>query len=425
MSTPASDGGAADAHENTATESAATELTAEPTLTPLLRPRDGTPAPITDHLALRAFADALSSAQGPIALDTERASGFRYGGRAFLVQIRRAGAGTALVDPVPFNDLEPLAEPMKQGEWILHAATQDLPCLAELGLRPTKLFDTELAGRLAGLPRVGLGPLVEQILGLHLAKGHGADDWSRRPIPADLLDYAALDVEVLIELRDAMAELLARDGKLEWAEQEFAAIVDAPPPPAREDPWRRTSGIHAIVDRRTLAAIRELWLAREALAQSRDLAPHRVLPDTAIVAAATAMPDSATALTGLPVFRGPAQRRQASRWFAALDRARRIPVADLPPRQLPADGPPAPSRWAHKDPDAAARLDAARIGLSELSEKVAVPVENLAAPRLVRAILWKPPTTADVPQAMTDGGARLWQIELVAPVLEAALDALS
>lgn len=390
---------------------------------PLLKPRDGTPSPVADHRGLHQLANSLAASTGPIALDTERASGFRYGSRAFLVQLRRAGVGTALVDPVPFTDLEPLAEPMQQGEWILHAATQDLPCLAELGLRPRTLFDTELAGRLAGLPKVGLGPLVEHMLGLRLAKGHGADDWSRRPLPADLLDYAALDVEVLIELRDAMAGLLAADGKLEWAEQEFAAIVDAPPPVPRADPWRRVSGIHAIADRRTLAAVRELYRARDELARSRDLAPHRVLPDAAIVAAATAMPVTVRELTALPVFRGQAQRRQAERWFAALERARTLPATELPPRRLAADGPPSPSRWAHKDPEAAARLEASRAGLAALSEKVAVPVENLASPRLVRSILWQPPATADVAAAMAEGGARPWQIELVAPVLAAALDA--
>jgi ribonuclease D len=403
-------------HPPAADEQAATAV-------PLLKPRDGTPTPVADHRALHGLANDLAAAHGPIALDTERASGFRYGSRAFLVQIRRAGVGTALVDPVPFADLEPLAEPLRQGEWILHAATQDLPCLAELGLRPARLFDTELAGRLAGLPRVGLGPLVEQILGLHLAKGHGADDWSRRPLPADLLDYAALDVEVLIELRDAMAQMLAAAGKLEWAEQEFAAIVDAPPPAARPDPWRRVSGIHSISDRRTLAAIRELYAARDDLARTRDLAPHRVLPDSAIVNAAIAMPATVRELTALPVFGGHAQRRQAERWFAALERARRLPAAELPPRRLPADGPPSASRWVHKDPDAAARLEAARAGLAAVSEQVTVPVENLASPRLVRAILWQPPAAGDIAAAMEHGGARPWQIELVAPVLTAALDA--
>lgn len=390
---------------------------------PLLHPRDGTPAPIANATALADLAAVLGASDAPIALDAERASGFRYGSRAFLVQLRREGVGTALIDPVPFADLAPLAAPLAGGEWVLHAASQDLPCLAELGLRPRRLFDTELAGRLAGLPRVGLGPLVEQILGLRLTKGHGADDWSRRPLPADWLDYAALDVEVLIELRDAMATLLAEQGKSEWAAQEFAALVAAPPPAPRPDPWRRTSGIHHVTDRRTLAAIREMWYARDDLARTRDLAPHRVLPDSAIIAAATALPGTAPELAELPVFSGRAQRRAAPRWLAALERARALPPADLPPRRLPSEGPPPPGRWQHKDPAAAARLDAARKGLAELSERLAIPVENMMSPQLVRDVLWRPPTMADLSEVLSTGGARPWQVELVAPVLAAALAA--
>ena len=256
-------------------------------MTPLLVPRDGVPVPIVDPVRLAALSRRLAAPGGPVAVDAERASGFRYGSRAYLVQLRRADVGTALLDPIPLGDLATLDAPLAHSEWVLHAANQDLPCLADIGLRPRRLFDTELAGRLAGLPRVGLGPLVEQMLGLGLAKGHGAADWSTRPLPADWLTYAALDVEVLIELRDAMADLLESQGKLDWAMQEFAAIVAAPPPPPRVDPWRRTSGIHKIRDTRVLAVVRELWYARDDLARRRDLAPHRVLPDSAIVAAAS------------------------------------------------------------------------------------------------------------------------------------------
>jgi ribonuclease D len=396
---------------------------APPEPVPLVRPRDGTPAPLVDRADLEHLAAALAAGDGPVALDAERASGYRYGARAFLVQLRRADVGTALIDPVPLPDLSVLDGPLSGAEWVLHAANQDLACLAALGIRPRTLFDTELAARLAGLPRVGLGPLVEAVLGLHLAKGHGADDWSRRPLPATWLDYAALDVEVLIELRDAMADLLRRQGKWEWARQEFAAIVAAPPPAPRLDPWRRTSGIHQISDRRTLAAVRELWTARDGLARRRDLAPHRVLPDSAVVAAAKAMPATAEALAALPVFSGPAQRRQSALWLAAIQRARDLPASDLPPARLPSEGPPAPSRWSAKDPAAAARLAAARTGLAELSERLAIPVENLMTPDLVRRVLWRPPTTSELPARLAAGGARPWQIDLVAPILVASLTA--
>ena len=120
-----------------------------------------------------------------------------------------------------FSGLAKLGELLATDEWILHAATQDLACLAEVGLVPTKLFDTELGSRLAGLPRVGLGAVVAELLGLHLAKEHSAADWSTRPIPQDWLVYAALDVELLPDLRDALAAVLETAGKTQIAEQEY------------------------------------------------------------------------------------------------------------------------------------------------------------------------------------------------------------
>src|SRR6478672_12374281 len=308
---------------------AAELVTAEtpPPPTPLLVPSGRVAGPITERAELADWAGRLADGDGgPVAIDAERASGFRYGSRAYLVQLRRPDLGTVLLDPIPLGDLGVLDAPLAGSEWVLHAASQDLPCLAEIGIRPRRLFDTELAGRLAGLPRVGLGPLVEQMLGLHLRKGHGAADWSTRPLPHDWLVYAALDVEVLIELRDVMEALLVRQGKLEWAQQEFAAIVAAPPAPQRVDPWRRTSGMHRISDRRALAVIRELWLSRDSVARRRDVAPHRILPDTAIIAAATTRPSSIVALTALPVFSGRMQRRNADLWMAAIGRALALPA---------------------------------------------------------------------------------------------------
>jgi ribonuclease D len=392
-------------------------------VTPLLVPRDGDVQPIVDPLQLAKWAHNLAAGSGPVALDAERASGFRYGSRAYLVQLRRPDVGSALFDPIALGDLAVLDAPLADSEWVLHAASQDLPCLAEAGMRPRKLFDTELAGRLAGLPRVGLGPLVEQMLGLGLAKGHGAADWSTRPLPPAWLTYAALDVEVLLELRDAMEALLDEQGKLDWARQEFAAIVAAPPSPPRVDPWRRTSGIHKIRDPRVLAIVRELWTTRDALAQRRDLAPHRVLPDSAIVAAATAKPASLEALVAMPVYAGRIQRRQASTWWDAIRRATALPASALPPSTLQGDGPPPPAKWAIKDPKAAARLAAARTALAATSDRIRMPVENMLSPDLVRRTMWSPPGGSDMEAALRAGGARPWQIDLTAGDLRGALDA--
>jgi ribonuclease D len=369
-------------------------------------------------------AEAFGAGSGPIAVDAERASGFRYSQRAYLVQLRRAGAGTALIDPIPLrSDLSALAPALVGAEWVLHAANQDLACLAEAGLTPSALFDTELAGRLAGLPRVGLGPLVEQLLGLSLEKGHGAADWSRRPLPEDWLVYAALDVEVLVELRDVLAGLLAEQGKLEWARQEFEAVRTAGPPSPRAEPWRRTSGLHKLRKPRALAVVRALWEARDRLAAERDIAPGRVLPDSAIIEAAASAPTSPNELSELPVFRGRSQRRLTAYWFAALRQAAALDPAELPRVAPPADGPPPVGRWPDRDPDAAARLAAARAAVAAVGQERSVPVENLLQPDLLRRLCWSPPADGDVAAALRAGGARPWQVELLTPLLEPALRA--
>lgn len=387
--------------------------------TPLVEPRDGVPDVVVADRDLLRAAEALAAGHGPVAVDAERASGYRYGQAAYLVQLRRAGAGTWLIDPVACPDLSVVGEALADVEWVLHAATQDLPCLAEVGMRPSRLFDTELGARLAGLPRVGLGAVVAELLGLSLAKEHSAVDWSTRPLRPDWLRYAALDVEMLVDLRDAIAALLDQQGKLDWAAQEFAALVDARPASPRIDPWRRTSGTHKLRSRRQLAMLRELWTARDELARQRDVAPGRVLPDAAMIAAVTAAPRSTVELVAVPGFTGPSARRYSGRWLEALARARKTPDDDLPPHSLPSDGPPPPRVWAERDPDAAARLACARASLAEMSERVQVPVENLMTPDIVRRVLWEPPD--DVEARLRELRARPWQVELVAPLLREAM----
>ncbi|CAL9389715.1 HRDC domain-containing protein [Streptomyces sp. enrichment culture] len=394
--------------------------------TPLLEPRDGIPPVVADEAALAAVTDAFASGSGPVAVDAERASGYRYGQRAYLVQLRREGAGTALIDPVACPDLSALGEGLAGTEWVLHAATQDLPCLREIGMRPTGLFDTELAGRLAGFPRVGLGAMVENVLGYVLEKGHSAVDWSTRPLPEPWLRYAALDVELLVDLRDALEKELERQGKLEWARQEFDAIASAPPPEPRKDPWRRTSGMHKVRRRRQMAVVRELWQARDRIARRRDVSPGKVLSDAAIVEAALALPADARALGALNGFGQRTSRRQLEQWQAAVDRAKALSESQLPQPGQPVNGPPPPRAWADKDPAAAARLSAARAGVTALAERLNLPQENLITPDTVRRVCWEPPADVDaasVGAALAGHGARPWQVELVTPVLVDALRA--
>jgi ribonuclease D len=398
----------------------------EPQPVVLTAPRDGTPAPIADGKTLADAIARFAAGTGPVAVDAERASGYRYTHRAYLVQLRRAGAGTVLIDPLPFPDLTALNTAIVDTEWILHAASQDLPCLAELGLLPRRLFDTELAARLCGFERVGLAALTESLLGYTLEKHHSAADWSTRPLPASWLTYAALDVELLLDLRVLLGEELERQGKTEWAEQEFAALVASAgePPRVRPEPWRRTSGIHRVRGARALARVRALWQARDAVAARRDASPGRVLPDSAIIAAAELDPKDERTLLTLAGFGGRSVRRLASQWLAALAEARALPDKALPTTP-PSDGPPPPHRWAERDPIAAGRLTRCREVVTTLATAHHLPPENLVAPDTVRRLAWTPPEPLSVDtvgEALAGYGARRWQVELLASGLTKALE---
>jgi ribonuclease D len=396
----------------------------------LVEPAEGLPPVTATAEDLTAAVARLAAGTGPVAVDAERASGYRYGQKAYLVQLRRAGAGTVLIDPIACPDLSGLGTALADAEAVLHAASQDLPCLAEIGYQPGKLFDTELAGRLLGYPRVALGTMLEEVLGFRLAKEHSAADWSVRPLPAEMLKYAALDVEVLIELRDALAEQLREQGKAEWARQEFAAIAAAPPPSPRADPWRRTSGIHKVRTRRALAVVRELWQTRDEIAQDADQSPRRVLSDQAIVDTARAEaakppPIGRPQLDRISGFHARYARKYSDRWAAAVLRARQLGEAELPEvgGAAAAPGPPPAHRWAERDPVAAARLAAAREAVGSLATAHRVPIENLLPPDALRRLAWEPPnpaTAETITAALTGYGARSWQAELTAVPLAAA-----
>src|SRR3954464_11148297 len=251
---------------------------------------------IEDAAGLAAATARIAAGTGPVAVDAERASGFRYSQRAYLIQVFRRGSGTFLFDPPAVGRFDELNEAIHDEEWVLHAATQALTCLREVGLDPSIVFDTELAARLLGMPRVGLGTVVEELLGVHLAKEHSAADWSTRPLPEPWLVYAALDVELLPDLRDAIDALLVEAGKSEIARQEFSDELTRDLKPTRAGRWRRLSGIHAVKGLRNVAVARELRQTRDELARETDTAPGRLVPDASLTADARAMPDPKRAL---------------------------------------------------------------------------------------------------------------------------------
>ena len=405
-------------------QSAAVQATA----IPLLAPVGGVPKVVESESEFENALAQLAQGSGPFALDTERASGYKYSARAYLIQVKRTNGGLHLIDPIPFGPDHPLFlkfnELLNTDEVILHASTQDLPCLRELGINPTKLFDTELGGRIAGLPRVGLGPLLESQMGVLLAKEHSSVDWSTRPLPQDWLNYAALDVELLVELRDRIYELLNSAGKLQWAMQDFAAILVAPPSAPRVDPWRRTSGIHKIKKRQQLAVVRALWNVRNELAQEADIAPSRLLSDNAISALAVA--DSAiTNRKHLEKVLKPIGLRarwieNAATWISAITEAITMDEDSWPQVRSNTDALPPIKLWRDRFPERYAPLTHARAQLDLRATELNIPLENLISPEAVRRICWNKPL-GEVSTALAALGVRPWQIEIAAPLLEAAL----
>lgn len=371
---------------------------------------------IEDRAEYLAAVETISAGDGPAAIDAERASGFRYSQRAYLIQVFRRGAGSFLFDPPAIGgDLHELGDAVGTDEWVIHAASQDLTCLREVGIDPVSLFDTELAARLLGMDRVGLGPVVEELLGVHLAKAHSAVDWSTRPLRDEWLEYAALDVELLVDVRDRLVDRLAAAGKSEFAAEEFAATLARDFNPPRTDPWRRMSDLHTVRGQRGLAVARELWYARDALAQETDIAPGRLVPDKSLAAAARALPASKRELAEMKDFNGRASRSQLDRWWAAIERGRA--TDDLPAIRVAGDALPPVRAWADRNPAAAERIGPAREAIAGLAQELAIPVENLLTPEYLRRVAWAPPEppTADaIGDALQALGARPWQVALTA-----------
>lgn len=371
----------------------------------------------TRHDYLAAI-EKIAAGHGPIAIDAERASGFRYSQRAYLIQIFRRGAGIFLFDPPAIGSFSELNDVIRHEEWILHAASQDLACLREVGLDPTRIFDTELGARLAALPRVGLGTVVEELLGIHLAKEHSAADWSTRPLPQAWLVYAALDVELLVDLRDAMMERLRAQRKVRIAEEEFAAVLEKKAKPARVDAWRRLSGISVLRRTRNLAVARELWLTRDEYAREIDTAPGRIVPDSSLVAAARVLPETRRDLGTLREFSGRASRSELPRWWDAVEAGKA--TDDLPPMHVASDQVPPARVWSDRNPPADKRLKASKIAVTEVSELLDIPLENLLTPDSLRRIAWAPPHPLElelVQEALLELGVRRWQIDATAQVI--------
>ncbi|EEI16740.1 HRDC domain-containing protein [Corynebacterium lipophiloflavum] len=374
--------------------------------------------------AFRRAAAQLFHGRGPCAIDTERASSFRYDDRAFLVQVNRRDAGTFLFAPEGHRDAlrEALAPVIGGTDWILHAAGEDLPSLAELGLHPGTLFDTEIAARLAGFERPNLAAMVGEFTGVTLDNGYGREDWSTIPLPLQWQAYAADDVVYLSALAEGLTEVLDAAGKLEAAEQEFEHVRTRPAPAPKT--WRDLKGISSLPTGRSLHLARALWDYRDARGRATDTSPHTLLGSKVILNIAKNPPRTPDELGRVRGF--PARRRDAiEEWYAVIERA----CADAPSRWPDAprdrDNPPSKSSWQRHHPESWQRFVSAREEVSRHADDIDVAPELLVQPALLRAVVWNgvASETGAAARALSAAGARPWQVDAASAAIARGLRA--
>lgn len=394
-----------------------------PNVLPVARLHGPIPLVINTEQQLSEAIGKLAAISGPSAIDTERAQGFRYGQECWLIQIKRGQAGTFLIDSHALSDLHELCTVLDD-VWIFHSATQDLPSLGAVGMVAPELFDTETAARLVGMPRFSLAALVEDLLGMTLEKSHQSEDWSVRPLPKEWLRYAAMDVELLDELRAILTQKLTDLGRMEWARQEFdhqLTNVLA----FHEPYWRELKGIGALKTRRELAYARELFNAREKLARRLDLSPSRLLSRKGIIEAAKAQVATRSEMMRIREFTAPRARPHRDTFWMAIQRARALTDAELPSTSTyhSDDYVPPAKDWKRLSPEAFKRLTAVRSLVAGRAKILGLDPEVLLQPKAQRRLAWEPlerPAIELAVQRVKRELARPWQVEQIEIAVEAS-----
>ncbi len=373
---------------------------------------------------LKTMCEKLDQDEDFLAIDTERASGFKYFNKAYLIQVSTETSDIYLIDPINLKDLTILQKLFSSKPWILHAATQDLPCLLELGLKPKEIFDTELAARLLSLPKVGLAGLLEDELAITLDKEHSAVNWSIRPLEIDWLNYAALDVEFLHKLMFALKTKLINQQKLTIAQEEFASLCNWKPSESKKDPWRRTSGMHDIKTGLDSCIVKNLWLKRDEMAKAQDIAPGRLLNDSSIIEIALIKPKTEKELSELKTIKYRSSQQYSNIWFESLHNSLKLDPSSWPIKVPNSEAIPLPKSWEQKNPEAFNRLKTLKVLLAAKSEEINIPIENLCSPEIVRKWCWLFPAQDKLATQnwFFAQGARKWQSEILAGLIESLLD---
>lgn len=351
-----------------------------------------------------------------VGVDAERASGFKYGQDAYLVQLI-VEQKAYLLDPTGLStaSLNELAIQLNSKEWILHSATQDLPCLNALGFYPRSLFDTEVAAKLLGFEKFGLASIVQEIEGIELKKEHSAADWSMRPLTNEMLEYAAQDVYFLLSLRNELWSRLEQAKRTEFAVEEFAHLLKFKPKDPGPNPWRRVSGIHALTKPSQLARLREMWLVRDAYAKENDIAPGRVVSDRSLSHAASKDYKSLAEMKSDKQFHGRLLPKLYNQLFEAYIAALNT---EMPPlREATGETIPHHKNWQKLKPEVDARYKKLKELLAQAHEETGIPIESFMSPAVIREALWKEIQPESLEEFFRASGAREWQLGFVLPLI--------
>lgn len=342
-----------------------------------------------------------------MALDTEGASFHRFVDRVYLLQLATP-TGNAIIDPLTVDaaTLGPLGVLLESidVEAVFHDADYDLRLLQQdYGWHVRNIFDTRVAAQMLGLKAFGLAALLDRYFGVKMDKKHQRADWSMRPLPDDMLEYAALDTMYLLELRDRMKAELQQKGRLEWAREEFARLEgtkwDADDPGAA---FLRLKGARDL-DRRQLAVLRELVPWRDAVAREMNRATFRVIGNEQLLEIARAQPTTREDLARIRGLSRGMMERRSQDVLDAVRRGMEVSEDDLPrfPRS---------PRW-DRDPDFDIRVNALKTVRDDVSQKLGMDPGVLASRERLEAVARRKPGNrddlGDIPEL------RRWQVELL------------
>lgn len=348
-----------------------------------------------------------------LALDTEGASFHRFLDRIYLLQISTRDR-SAIIDPLPLGPAPRLGALLesKAVEVVFHDADYDLRLLhQDYGWHVTNIFDTRIASQLLGIKSFGLAALLEQFFDVKLDKKHQRADWSMRPLPADMLEYAAQDTRYLLQLKDHMKADLERRGRLHWAEEEFARLegtrwdVDD----AMEG-FLRLKGARELT-RPELAILRELVKWRDAVAAQLDRATFRIVGNEVLLDLSRRPPKNVAELASVKGMPKGMIDRSGGDLIAAVRRGLAVSEADLPRF-------PKAQRW-NKDHEFDARVIRLKGVRDEAAKTLELDPGVLCSRERLENIARSGAKSLDELAEVPD--LRKWQIEVMGPGFLSAL----